>query len=155
MHFSRQLAAFVRAGIPMVEALEVIEEETDDKTLRDGAPGSSGVADHRGHLLGRRSAVRDALPEFYLGMVRAAELTGQLDDVLDELSDYIERDLEARNKIKSALIYPLVILVMSIVTVVVLVDLRAAAVQGLLRRLRRRAAAADADAVSFTDFVSN
>ena len=34
MHFSRQLSAFVRAGIPLIEALEVIEEEADDKTLR-------------------------------------------------------------------------------------------------------------------------
>src|SRR6188474_1965232 len=34
MHFSRQLAAFVRAGIPLVEALQIIEEETEDKTLR-------------------------------------------------------------------------------------------------------------------------
>jgi type IV pilus assembly protein PilC len=59
-------------------------------------------------------------PKFYVDMVRAAELTGSLDDVLHELSGYIKRDLEARNKIKSALVYPLVILVMAIGTVVVL-----------------------------------
>ena len=59
-------------------------------------------------------------PQFYLDMIRAAELTGRLDDVLDELSRYIKRDLEARSKVKSALTYPAVILLMSIATVIVL-----------------------------------
>src|SRR2546423_14981485 len=39
MHFSRQLSAFVRAGIPLIEAIDVIEEEADDKTLRMVLPG--------------------------------------------------------------------------------------------------------------------
>jgi type IV pilus assembly protein PilC len=59
-------------------------------------------------------------PKFYVDMVRAAELTGSLDDVLRELAGYIKRDLEARNKIKSALVYPLVVLFMAIATVIVL-----------------------------------
>ena len=59
-------------------------------------------------------------PEFYRGILRSAELTGQLDTVLDQLAGYLERDLEARRKIKSASIYPAIIAVMSLVTVVVL-----------------------------------
>ena len=59
-------------------------------------------------------------PAFYRGILRSAELTGRLDTVLDQLSVYIERDLEARRKIKSAITYPAIIVVMSIVTVVVL-----------------------------------
>ena len=71
---------------------------------------------------------RDVFPPYYIGILRSAELTGQLDTVLEQLSSYIERDLEARQKIKSALTYPIVIMVMSIVTVVVLVVVRAAEV---------------------------
>src|SRR5205085_12363778 len=59
-------------------------------------------------------------PEFYRGILRSAELTGQLDTVLDQLARYLERDLEARRKVKAALIYPAVIAVMSGVTIVVL-----------------------------------
>src|SRR6266566_1907878 len=120
MHFSRQLSAFVRAGIPLIEALDVIEEEADDKTLRMVLQGVR-------ESLVTGETFSDALrpyetlfPKFYVDMVRAAELTGSLDDVLHELSGYIKRDLEARNKIKSALVYPLVILVMAIATVIVL-----------------------------------
>jgi len=120
MHFSRQLSAFVRAGIPLIEAIEVIEEEADDKTLRMVLTGV------RESLITGES-FSDALrpyetlfPKFYVDMVRAAELTGSLDDVLRELAGYIKRDLEARNKIKSALVYPLVVLFMAIATVIVL-----------------------------------
>jgi type IV pilus assembly protein PilC len=120
MHFSRQLAAFVRAGIPLVEALQIIEEESEDKTLRAvlAAVQESLVA---GDTFSAALTPYESLfPKFYLDMIRAAELTGRLDDVLDELARYIKRDLEARSKVKSALTYPAVILLMSIATVVVL-----------------------------------
>ena len=47
------------------------------------------------------------LPPYYLGIIRTAELTGRLDVALEQLSGYIERDLEAKSKIKAALMYPL------------------------------------------------
>src|SRR2546427_3060441 len=120
MHFSRQLSAFVRAGIPLIEALDVIEEEADDKTLRmvlQGVRESLVTGETFSEAL---RPYETLFPKFYVDMVLAAELTGSLDDVLSELSGYIKRDLEARNKVKSALVYPLVILVMAIGTVIVL-----------------------------------
>src|SRR5947207_1514373 len=93
MHFSRQLSAFVRAGIPLIEAIEVIGEESDDKALRQML-----VAVRESLITG--DTFSDALlpfetmfPKFYIDMVRAAELTGSLDTVLSELARYIKRDL--------------------------------------------------------------
>jgi type IV pilus assembly protein PilC len=120
MHFSRQLSAFVRAGIPLIEALEVIEEEADDKTLRMVLVGVRESLITGETFSEALRPYETLFPKFYVDMVRAAELTGSLDDVLRELSGYIKRDLEARNKVKSALVYPSVILVMAIGTVVVL-----------------------------------
>jgi type IV pilus assembly protein PilC len=60
-------------------------------------------------------------PTYYVGILRSAELTGNLDVVLEQLSGYIERDLETTRAIRSALIYPAVIMVMSIGTVLLLV----------------------------------
>jgi|tagenome__1003787_1003787.scaffolds.fasta_scaffold20947657_2 type IV pilus assembly protein PilC len=122
MHFSRQVAAFVRAGIPLVDALETVRETAPNARLRDiiteteeliqvGVPFSDALDRHR-----------DVFPPYYIGILRSAEITGRLDTVLDQLSSYIERDMEARQKIRSALTYPLVILVMSIITVIVLVS---------------------------------
>ena len=59
-------------------------------------------------------------PNYYVAMVRSAELTGRLDDTLDQLANYLERDLEARRKVKSALTYPSVILGMAVISIFVL-----------------------------------
>jgi type IV pilus assembly protein PilC len=120
MNLSRQMAAFVRAGLPILEAVHTIAEESDNSSVRrimndieDGLRSGERFSD----CLDRHPKV---FPDFYRGIVRSAELTGELDVVLARLAVYIERDLEARRKIKAATIYPAVILVMSIVTIVVL-----------------------------------
>lgn len=120
MHFSRQLGVFMKAGIPIMEALEVIEQETTEKImkrvlhemiddLRAGDTFAAAAASHP-----------EAFPTFYVGILESAELTGNLDTVLNQLADYIERDVEARSTLTSALIYPGVTMVMSIGVVVVL-----------------------------------
>jgi type IV pilus assembly protein PilC len=121
MHFSRQLAVFIKAGIPILDALQVIQEEMASKGLQEvlddivvqlkgGATFATAAAAHP-----------HAFPPFYLGILQSAEMTGRLDTVLDQLSDYIDRDLEARSKVKSAMTYPLIIMAMSVVVVVILV----------------------------------
>jgi type IV pilus assembly protein PilC len=120
MHFSRQLGVFMKAGIPIMEALEVIEQETTEKLMKkvleeiivDLRAGDTFAAAASSHP--------EAFPKFYVGILESAELTGNLDSVLNQLADYIERDVEARSTLTSALIYPAVTLVMSIVVVVVL-----------------------------------
>jgi type IV pilus assembly protein PilC len=155
MHFSRQLSAFVRAGIPLIEALEVIEEEADDKTLRmvlQGVRESLITGDTFSEAL---RPYETLFPKFYVDMVRAAELTGSLDDVLHELSGYIKRDLEARNKIKSALVYPLVILVMAIGTVVVLSTFVLPRFKTFFESFHATLPLPTRMLITFTQFVSN
>jgi len=119
-NFTRQLAVFMRAGIPIMEALEVITEETQNKmlkvvlvemveSLRAGDTFAAAAAIHP-----------EAFPNFYVGILESAELTGSLDIVLNQLADYIDRDTKARGKVTAALIYPSVVACMSVVTVVVL-----------------------------------
>jgi type IV pilus assembly protein PilC len=120
MQFSRQLAVFIAAGIPILEALEIILEETSDRTFKrvleemvvDLQAGDTFAAAAAAHT--------EAFPPFFIGILSSAELTGALDAVLNQLAAYLERDQEAKSRITSALVYPLVVLGMSIVTVVVL-----------------------------------
>src|ERR1035437_3189846 len=120
MNFSRQLAVFMAAGIPIMEALEVIVEETSanlrknvivnmTESLRNGDTFAAAAAAHP-----------EAFPNYYVGILESAELTGNLDVVLTQLADYMDRDGKARAKITSALIYPSVVAGMSVVTVLVL-----------------------------------
>lgn len=120
MHFSRQLSAFIRAGVPILSALDVIAEESGNVSLRAMLRDVREALRSGETFSGAIDAHRRALPPFYVEMLRSAELTGRLDFVLDQLAIYIERDLEAKRKIWSALTYPAVVLVMSIATVVIL-----------------------------------
>lgn len=120
MNFSRQLAVFMRAGIPIMESLEVILEETNGKMLRVVLIDMIDSLRNGDTFAAAAAAHPEAFPNYYVGILESAELTGNLDEVLEQLADYMDRDLKARGKITSALIYPAVVAVMSVVTVIVL-----------------------------------
>lgn len=119
MHFSRQLAAFLRAGIPILDALTSLAEGTDNDrletvlyemadALREGETFADAVEEHP-----------KVFPSVYQAVIRTAELTGNLDGVLDQLSAYLERDLDTKRQITSALTYPSIVVLMAIGTVAV------------------------------------
>lgn len=120
MHLSRQMAAFLNAGLPILDAVRTIGTETESAPVRrmmaqieEGLRSGERFADCLDEF-------PKVFPPFYRGIVRSAELTGELDTVLQRLAIYLERDLEARRKIKAASVYPAVIAVMSLATVLVL-----------------------------------
>lgn len=120
MHLSRQLGAFIRAGLPLIDAVRTLGQESANSTVRrmmreveEGLRSGEKLSD----CFSRHPRI---FPEFYLGILRSAELSGQLDSVLEQLAKYIERDLEAKRKVKQAAIYPGMIAGMSVLTVVVL-----------------------------------
>ncbi len=120
MHFSRQLGVFVKAGIPILDALEVITEETTHKLFRKALTEMTEALQAGDTFAAAAAAHPEAFPPYYVGILNSAELTGNLDVVLNQLADYIERDTDARSKLTSALVYPGIVLAMSIVTVLVL-----------------------------------
>ncbi len=120
MHFSRQVGVFVRSGVPLIEALETITSEVSNKLFRRGLLDIIESLKSGETFSAAAAAHPEIFPDVYLGMLKSAEVTGHLDTVLEQLSDYLERDLEARRTITSALVYPTLVLVMSLVTVAVL-----------------------------------
>jgi len=121
MVFSRQMAAFLRAGIPILDSLEMLTSDASNKRLQQMLVEVSDSLRAGSTFADAMAAHSSLFPSYYVGILRSAELTGNLDVVLEQLSGYIERDLETTRAIRSALIYPLVILVMSIGTVALLV----------------------------------
>jgi type IV pilus assembly protein PilC len=121
MHFSRQLGVFIRAGIPILEAIDGITEEMGNKKFKGILEDVRARLASGSTLADACTAHPEAFPNYYVGMLQTAELSGTLDAVLDQLSEYIERDIDARRQVTSALIYPAVILFVGIIVVVVLV----------------------------------
>ncbi|HAG07266.1 MAG TPA: type II secretion system protein F, partial [Peptococcaceae bacterium] len=99
--FCRQLATLVEAGVPLLNALAVLGEQTEDRVLRRAV---AGVAEH---LQGGRSLAEAlrfyprAFPALMTNMVEAGEVGGVLDRVLERLALHFEKEHEMRDKIKS------------------------------------------------------
>jgi len=120
MHFSRQLSAFLKAGVPILEAVETIKEEMTNKVFKTALDDIAENVKAGATFAGAAKAHPEVFPPVYLGMLESAELTGNLDKVLDQLSEYLDRELEARRKVKSAMMYPGIVALMSVGTVGVL-----------------------------------
>ena len=108
--FFRSFATLIRAGVPMRRALEVAIERAGDGVLRESL--RSVLADiEQGGALGDALAKRPrAFAPLYVAMIRAGEAGGILDDVLERLAAFLEREAALRKKVRAALAYPAVVL---------------------------------------------
>jgi len=109
--FSRQFATMIDAGLSVVGALVILEQQTDDKYL--GAVISELRADVEGGLLlsqamGRHPKIFSRL---YIAMVEAGEAAGILDQVLDRVAFQIEKETQIKRRVKGAMIYPTMVLI--------------------------------------------
>ena len=114
--FTRQLATMIDAGLPIMQALDLLARQTENKTF-------SGVIAKVKHEVESGSALAESLTkhpkvfdELYINMVSAGEVGGMLDTILTRLAAYMEKAVKLKSKVKSALIYPI-----SIISVAVLV----------------------------------
>jgi type IV pilus assembly protein PilC len=121
MHLCRQLGVFLRSGVSVLEAFAVLSEETSNKLLKAALEGMSVSLESGARFSDAAADHPELFPAYAVEVLRSAELTGNLDEVLDQLGDYLEREIETAHKVKSALAYPLVVLGLALVVSVVLV----------------------------------
>lgn len=113
--FCRQLASFVRVGVPVTTAIETFAEQAPNKLLR-GAYLSIATDLRRGVRLSDAFAAHPKVfPRIVSDMVRSAEATGNLDVVLRQAAKHIEREASARAKVRAAMTYPIIIFSFAIV----------------------------------------
>lgn len=106
--FTRQLSTIVSAGLPLLQGLDILAEQTEDQNF-------AGVIDAVAQEVESGETFSDALrkypkafPDLYVSMVRAGEAGGDLDGVLLQLADYLEATEDLKRRIKSAMTYPVV-----------------------------------------------
>lgn len=109
--FSRQFATMVDAGLAVLKCLDILEQQTKDIPLKTALlvvkrDVQSGVS--LGDALAKHPI---CFSKLYINMIRAAELGGILDTILDRLAQFLEKEQEIRQKVKSALTYPVIVLV--------------------------------------------
>lgn len=106
--FNRQLADLLSSGIPLVKALTVIQNQTPNPTLVQVIVQITQDVSGGDSLAGAMAKHPKVFSKLYVAMVRSGEAGGLLDQVLQRLADFAESEAETRSKIKSALAYPVV-----------------------------------------------
>ncbi|HKJ70497.1 MAG TPA: type II secretion system F family protein [Gammaproteobacteria bacterium] len=119
---TRQLSTMINAGLPLVEAFKLIARGSDNATMRKVVDQVASDLESGQPLQEALSAHPQVFDELYVNMVRAGEKGGILDTVLDRMATYLEKTEALRAKVKSALFYPVAVIVVAFgVTTVLMV----------------------------------
>lgn len=112
--FSRQMATMISSGVPLVQSLSIMQKQIENpglakivKSIRTDVEGGLGFSES----VAKFPAVFSKL---YLNLIRAGEISGTLDTILDRISIFLEKELELRGKIKSAMTYPTIVMIFAL-----------------------------------------
>jgi type IV pilus assembly protein PilC len=153
MAFSRQLSSFLEAGIPLLDSLAIVGQQTASPPMR-AVVADIAASIHRGaSFVDAVDAHPSVFPAYYRAMLAAAEYTGNLDAVLAQLAAYMERDVAARRQVKGALTYPVFVLVVAIAAVIVMSLFVLPKFVGLYRNLGASLPWPTRMLIAFTDFM--
>jgi len=133
---TRQLSTLIGAGVPLVQGLSALTEQIENSRLK-GVIARVRDRVNEGSTLADAMAQAGPFEDLYVGMVRAGEAGGALEQVLDRLADYLESQVRLRNKVTSILIYPAVMLGFAMLVVAVLVTVVLPQITELLASLNR------------------
>ncbi len=106
--FTRQLSTIVSAGLPLLQGLDILAEQTDDPNFRVVIDAVATEVESGETFSDALRKFPKAFPDLYVSMVRSGEAGGDLDGVLLQLADYLEASEDLKRRIKSAMTYPIV-----------------------------------------------
>ncbi len=116
--FTRQFSTMVDAGLPLVQCLTILAEQSESKTLRTVTSKVAGSVEAGSTLADALRRHPKTFDELYVNLVEVGEAGGILDTVLQRLSVYIEKAAALKRKVKSAMIYPLTIVGVAFIVII-------------------------------------
>lgn len=118
--FSREFAGLIQAGIPILEALDVLVEQTESPGLRTALEGVRSDVIRGASLSAALRGWPSVFPEVFVALVVAGEATGELDRCLEAAAVQFASDQELREKVKAAFTYPTVVLITAAIVVAIM-----------------------------------
>lgn len=115
--FSRQLATLVNAGLPLAQSLQTVSEQTRNKYFKSIVARIITDVESGASLSGAMATYPDVFDEIYVNLIAAGESSGTLDKALERLAIRQEKDAELMSKIRGALIYPVLVIVVMVLVV--------------------------------------
>jgi len=115
--FFRLLAIMINAGIPLIKSLDTISEQTVNKKLRNSVFEIARAVEKGSKFSEGMTHYPDIFAESHIGMVKSGESSGQLNVILKQLAIEVEKSASIKRKVKGALIYPTLIVIVMIIVV--------------------------------------
>lgn len=110
MFLVRNLATTVKAGLSIIESLDIIIADSEKNIMKKVLQGAQSIIKNGQPLSKGFEAYASSFPPIFMGMLKAGEMSGQLDKTLVELGKYLSKEYALRSKVKSALMYPAILL---------------------------------------------
>ncbi len=111
--FTRQLSTMIDAGLPLIQGLEVLAGQQENKTLKKILLDTKSDVESGSTFADALKKHPKQFDRLFCNMIAAGEMGGILDDVLKRLADYMEKAQRLKRKVKGALIYPIIVLAIS------------------------------------------
>jgi type IV pilus assembly protein PilC len=118
--FTRQFSVMIDAGLPLVQCLEILSSQQENKTFQKVLSGTRGSVEGGTTLSAAMKQYPKVFDPLYTNMVEAGETGGILDTILQRLSSYIEKNVKLQRAVKSALVYPIGVLTIAVAVIVLL-----------------------------------
>lgn len=116
----RNLATTVKAGLSIVESLDILIKDTKNKLMKKILQSAQAMIKNGQSLSVAFDAYKNLFPPIFIGMIKAGEVSGQLEKTLSELGRYLSKEYALKSRVKSALIYPIILLIASTAVVVLM-----------------------------------
>ncbi len=118
--FCRQFHTMLDSGISIIDCLDILEKQTENKTLKNET-GQVYEEVQKGMTLSNAMKKGEkAFPTLLVNMVEAGEVSGTLDNIMERMAVHYEKENNIENKVKTAFVYPIILIILSIVVVIFL-----------------------------------
>src|SRR5579872_1342904 len=118
--FTRQFSVMIDAGLPLVQCLEILASQQENKTFQTVLTGTRAAVEGGSTLSASMRPYDKVFDALYVNLVEAGETGGILDTILQRLSSYIEKNVKLKRAVKSALVYPIAVLLVAAGVIVLL-----------------------------------
>ncbi|WP_342000039.1 type II secretion system F family protein [Microbacterium sp. LWH7-1.2] len=133
--FSRQMAGLINAGLPLMRTLSILIEQTDDKKLQPALVQVQADVESGSSFSAALARHPQTFPPLMLSIIKVGEAGGFLGSALGSIADNYQREAELHNKIRAAVTYPAIVLVIAIIGVLVMVTFVVPIFEGMFKGL--------------------
>jgi len=151
----RQFATMTQAGIPILQSLNILAQQCDNKTLKETVKKVIGNLEGGMSLTESLKAFPKVFPQIFVNMVGAGEVGGVLDQVLERLAANFEKENDLKEKVKSAMIYPSVVLVVAVLSIAALLVFVVPKIVAMLTDMGAPVPLTTQLIIFFSDFLKN